>query len=185
MHTILLSEGPYLSINGEGMLIGKPVIFIRTQGCAVGCSWCDSKYTWAKKTDTSKVYTYARLLDKLTDIGVQYPFWWTGGEPLEHWEEIKDFYKNKLSHTRDYDVLISAVPKYVSELSDYISHLVIDVKLSSAGIKYDQTDNIDKYLEDMSTELKMVVGPSDIDEAVASDKEISESGNYFTTFVLG
>lgn len=34
------------TIQGEGMVIGKKTMFIRTYGCDYGCSWCDTKYTW-------------------------------------------------------------------------------------------------------------------------------------------
>lgn len=41
---IQISEifGP--TIQGEGMLIGKPTVFVRTGGCDYRCSWCDSLY---------------------------------------------------------------------------------------------------------------------------------------------
>ena len=35
------------TIQGEGSFTGQPSIFIRLQGCPVGCSWCDTKHTWA------------------------------------------------------------------------------------------------------------------------------------------
>ncbi len=34
------------TIQGEGSFTGVPAIFIRLQGCPVGCSWCDTKHTW-------------------------------------------------------------------------------------------------------------------------------------------
>ncbi len=34
------------TIQGEGVFTGVPAIFIRLQGCPVGCSWCDTKHTW-------------------------------------------------------------------------------------------------------------------------------------------
>ena len=34
------------TVQGEGHFTGHPVIFIRLQGCNVGCSWCDTKQTW-------------------------------------------------------------------------------------------------------------------------------------------
>ena len=34
------------SIQGEGSFTGVPSIFVRLQGCPVGCPWCDTKHTW-------------------------------------------------------------------------------------------------------------------------------------------
>ena len=34
------------TIQGEGSFTGQPSIFVRLQGCPVGCSWCDTKHTW-------------------------------------------------------------------------------------------------------------------------------------------
>ncbi len=34
------------TIQGEGSNTGIPAIFVRLQGCPVGCSWCDTKQTW-------------------------------------------------------------------------------------------------------------------------------------------
>ena len=56
------------TLQGEGSFTGQPSIFIRLQGCPVGCSWCDTKHTWeidlddevspetmlAKKVETSQ-----------------------------------------------------------------------------------------------------------------------------------
>ena len=42
------------TIQGEASFTGTPSIFIRLQGCPVGCSWCDSKQTW-EASDVYKV----------------------------------------------------------------------------------------------------------------------------------
>lgn len=34
------------TIQGEGSFTGVPALFVRLQGCPVGCSWCDTKQTW-------------------------------------------------------------------------------------------------------------------------------------------
>ena len=39
------------TIQGEGSFTGQPSIFIRLQGCPVGCSWCDTKHTWDVNLD--------------------------------------------------------------------------------------------------------------------------------------
>ena len=37
------------SLQGEGYHSGKSAFFIRLAGCRVGCSWCDTKYSWDEK----------------------------------------------------------------------------------------------------------------------------------------
>lgn len=36
----------FQTLQGEGYFTGTPALFIRLQGCPVGCSWCDTKHTW-------------------------------------------------------------------------------------------------------------------------------------------
>jgi len=36
----------FATLQGEANFTGTPSIFIRLQGCDVGCSWCDTKHTW-------------------------------------------------------------------------------------------------------------------------------------------
>lgn len=42
--TIMISETFGVTIQGEGALIGKPTVFVRTGGCEFRCSWCDTLY---------------------------------------------------------------------------------------------------------------------------------------------
>lgn len=37
----------YATIQGEGRLTGTPMMLLRLQGCPVGCTFCDTKETWA------------------------------------------------------------------------------------------------------------------------------------------
>lgn len=47
------------TIQGEGQYTGTASIFVRLQGCPVGCSWCDTKQTWEQlesdKTSLSSI----------------------------------------------------------------------------------------------------------------------------------
>ena len=44
MKKVRVSEifGP--TVQGEGPLIGKPTVFVRTGGCDYRCNWCDTLY---------------------------------------------------------------------------------------------------------------------------------------------
>lgn len=70
----------FYSIQGEGATAGLPAIFVRLQGCSVGCAWCDTKYSW----DPAAGHEVS--LDALLEEVAAYPcrrVVITGGEPLE------------------------------------------------------------------------------------------------------
>ncbi|MEM0514917.1 7-carboxy-7-deazaguanine synthase QueE [Pseudoalteromonas sp. YIC-827] len=53
------------TIQGEASFTGTPSIFVRLQGCPVGCSWCDTKQTWDAKT--SYVVSLEQTVEKKSD----------------------------------------------------------------------------------------------------------------------
>lgn len=69
----------FFTLQGEGFQTGRAAYFIRLGGCDVGCSWCDSRYSWDQDihplVDTDKIIE--NVLDSGTDSVVV-----TGGEPL-------------------------------------------------------------------------------------------------------
>jgi 7-carboxy-7-deazaguanine synthase len=36
----------FYSLQGEGMLVGTPSVFVRLAGCPFRCRWCDTAYAW-------------------------------------------------------------------------------------------------------------------------------------------
>ncbi len=42
--TIMVNEAFGPTIQGEGALVGKPTVFVRTGGCDYRCDWCDTLY---------------------------------------------------------------------------------------------------------------------------------------------
>jgi organic radical activating enzyme len=69
----------FFSVQGEGYHTGKAAYFIRLGGCDVGCSWCDSRFSWNPDLhpmiDTNDIIDH--VLKSGTDSVVV-----TGGEPL-------------------------------------------------------------------------------------------------------
>ena len=71
----------FLSIQGEGYYAGQSAFFIRTQGCDIGCHWCDEPNSWVLSKDNQM--TSIQLLSYLNKIKSKIVIF-TGGEPLMH-----------------------------------------------------------------------------------------------------
>lgn len=70
----------FYSIQGEGATAGAPAVFVRLQGCSVGCGWCDTKYSW--DPDAGRAIELPALLDEVAVFPCRRVVI-TGGEPLE------------------------------------------------------------------------------------------------------
>jgi organic radical activating enzyme len=70
----------FTSIQGEGPSAGTPSVFVRLQGCSVGCTWCDTRYSWPAGggRETTLEAILAEVQAGPANVVV------TGGEPLEH-----------------------------------------------------------------------------------------------------
>lgn len=69
----------FYSIQGEGMLVGVPSAFVRTSGCNLRCTWCDTPYTsWQPEGANQPVDEIVRAV---AAFGASYVVV-TGGEPM-------------------------------------------------------------------------------------------------------
>lgn len=67
----------FFSIQGEGLLVGTPTIFIRTMGCNLRCSYCDTRYAYTEGQEMS----IEDILDQIKIYSCSFVCV-TGGEPL-------------------------------------------------------------------------------------------------------
>lgn len=87
----------FYSIQGEGFLCGVPSFFVRTTGCNLRCSFCDSPHTsWNPEGEEHS-------LDKIMEIAAKHPSRHvviTGGEPYLQNElpELCDRFKDAGYH---------------------------------------------------------------------------------------
>lgn len=109
----------FYSLQGESRFAGLPCAFVRTTGCNLRCSWCDSSYTFQGGSDMSVAEVMASLA-KLPTKRVEV----TGGEPLLQ-KEIYPLFSALLA--AGYEVLcetsgslsIADIPTAVCRVVDY------------------------------------------------------------------
>jgi 7-carboxy-7-deazaguanine synthase len=69
----------FYSIQGEGELLGTPSFFVRTSGCNLRCTWCDTPYTsWEPQGE--EIAITAIVKEALQHTGRHVVI--TGGEPM-------------------------------------------------------------------------------------------------------
>jgi 7-carboxy-7-deazaguanine synthase len=74
----------FRSLQGEGVLIGTPTVFIRTVGCNLDCSWCDTEYA----REGGEEFSIEQIMAELDKHKTQF-ICLTGGEPLMQKDVIK------------------------------------------------------------------------------------------------
>ncbi|WP_180796952.1 7-carboxy-7-deazaguanine synthase QueE [Vibrio parahaemolyticus] len=65
MSQLLKVNEIFETIQGEGVFTGVPSIFLRLQGCPVGCAWCDTKHTW--EVDLEHEVSFDAVIGKCTE----------------------------------------------------------------------------------------------------------------------
>ncbi|HEX5229198.1 MAG TPA: 7-carboxy-7-deazaguanine synthase QueE [Bryobacteraceae bacterium] len=69
----------FYSIQGEGTLVGVPSVFVRTSGCNLRCTWCDTPYTsWQPEGEERSVDS---IVEEVNAFGASHVVI-TGGEPM-------------------------------------------------------------------------------------------------------
>jgi 7-carboxy-7-deazaguanine synthase len=165
--TTLLINSIYRATEGEGIHIGTPQIFVRFQGCHVGCVNCDSKETWefdpsfTRSLDEvmEQVETLSQSIIKRISI--------TGGDPLHpsHIPSLMELIKELKA--RHYFINIEAAgTRIVKEVFDLVDYISYDFKTPSTTVKTSK-DLLLKFVQEYGHKAQI--------KAVVSDKKDFEA----------
>lgn len=134
------------TIQGEGMVIGKKTMFIRTYGCDYGCSWCDTKYTWdgSEKHNVRRATAeemYQLLLDEAGDKSFSHVTV-SGGNPALIGKAMQEFID--LCHSKGVKVGLETQGSIWKDWFKDIDDLTISPKPPSSLMKtnFDVLDDI-------------------------------------------
>lgn len=141
----------YYSLQGEGSLVGTPSIFLRTSGCNLRCSYCDTTYAY---TD-GKTMSIQEILDDIKRFSCS-SVCITGGEPLIQ-KDLPQLIHHLLQ--KKYTICLETngsknIKTFIGKKSLMIS---LDIKCPSSGSqKHMNLKNI-SYLS-KKDQLKFIIG---------------------------
>lgn len=127
----------YRATEGEGVFVGRPQIFVRYQGCNVGCLNCDSKDTWefspesAQDLDAVLSQVHAEGYNgAIKNVSI------TGGDPLHPSHVPHVLSLVKALKEKKYTINIEAAgTRVIDEIFDLVDYVSFDFKTPSTGVK--------------------------------------------------
>ncbi len=167
MSRLTISEVFGITCQGEGALIGKPTVFVRTGGCDSRCSWCDTLYavlpeykdTW-KEMRADEVFAE---IQRLSPIPILVTL--SGGNPaIQPLGDLID-----LGHAHGYTFCIETQATVARAWMKRLDYLTLSPKPPSSGMttRWERLDAcVD--LARARTNLKIVVF-DDADYAYAQE----------------
>jgi 7-cyano-7-deazaguanosine (preQ0) biosynthesis protein QueE len=130
----------FFSIQGEGVNIGKPSIFIRFYFCNLSCIWCDSKYTWENQDKAKEGIDYflmdiQEILNYISKFDCNRVVI-TGGEPLLHQEKLKNLLKELKNKGFYIEIETNGTIKPKEEIIKLVDLFNVSPKLSNSKVDY-------------------------------------------------
>lgn len=156
------------SIQGEGLLIGTPSVFLRLYGCDLRCSWCDTSYSYIGKgihedNDKARIGTGdlgtvrtvqpQALIPEINAFDMNHLVI-TGGEPMLQYKSIETLL-DQMNGSHHVTIETNGL-HYSKNLMPLVDLWSVSPKLPSSGMQISQK-TIDKYATSVKTNFKFVV----------------------------
>ncbi|MDO8518722.1 MAG: 7-carboxy-7-deazaguanine synthase QueE [Deltaproteobacteria bacterium] len=149
----------FSSIQGEGLWVGRPQVFVRFHGCKLQCGYCDTPLTHHKISKAriefppysrqfenhSLEFTPDELTQAVHRFGVP-SVAITGGEPLEQADFIRDW----LPGLEGYQILLETSGVETEALEKVIAHVdlvSLDIKIPSATGERAYWEEHDRFIQ--------------------------------------
>lgn len=176
MNKLKISE-IFFSIEGEGPFIGFPSFFIRTFGCNLNCSWCDTPYA---KEGSFREMEIKEIITLWENNYSSIPYiTLTGGEPLLQnaiYYLIEGFLKKAciIILETNGSISLEKVPKEVVK--------VMDIKTPSSNMeKYNLYENL-KFLDTKDAVKFVIQNRADFEFALNCIEKYQI--NYYTQVIF-
>ncbi|WP_317955044.1 7-carboxy-7-deazaguanine synthase QueE [Staphylococcus haemolyticus] len=151
------------TIQGEGRVIGRKTMFVRTAGCDYRCSWCDSAFTWdGSAKEDIQLMTAEEIYNQLKKIGGDHFDHVTisGGNPalIKGIQDLVDLFEEK----QIYSALETQGSKFQPWMRQ-INDLTISPKPPSSNMKpnIDILDSVIEQCIESTLNLKVVIFDDD------------------------
>lgn len=151
------------TIQGEGRVIGRKTMFVRTAGCDYRCSWCDSAFTWdGSAKEDIKLITAEEIYNQLKKIGGDRFDHVTisGGNPalIKGIQDLVDLFEEKQIYTA-LETQGSKFQPWMRQIND----LTISPKPPSSNMKpnIDILDSVIEQCIESTLNLKVVIFDDD------------------------
>lgn len=106
------------TIQGEGMVIGRKTMFVRTGGCDYSCVWCDSAFTWNGE-EKATMMTAHEVVTELLNLGTVHK---SNGEKVLNFDHVTISGGNP-----------ALIREPMQELVDWLHSLNVKVGLETQG----------------------------------------------------
>jgi len=123
----------FASLQGEGINLGKPAVFVRLAGCPLRCIYCDTEYSWDFNGGVEM--SPEEVVRRAEELGVRGHVVVTGGEPLVWMRRGLEELVCGLRRLGAVEVETSGVYAPTPELDACVDFYDVSPKLSNAGVK--------------------------------------------------